>query len=558
MTTQTAVRASREQQIDPIGRAFSQRFRPSGSVGAILNKALIVAVAIMVGVVAVGSPILISLYLAREQSFNEEMAQVTHLAYEIRRHSDTSSDQAYAAFRTLEGAHASDPCSDANVQLMKQLKLQSDNLEAVGYIAGDRLLCSSLDQHGTAIPVGAADYLSRTGVYIRVSVPLPMAPDRKFFISTRRASGYTVIVHRDLLTEVSIDRPYTALGAVGYTTRRLNMSVGPFDVKWLDALGNKMDVQLFDGKNLVSVQRSARYDFAAYAAVPATNVVTGLRHFALVLVPIGVIAGMALALTVFLVARTQLGLPAVLKLALRRKEYFLAYQPIVDLRTREWVGAEALIRWRRSSGETVRPDLFIGVAEETGLIQRITQRVVELVIADTKGLFVRHPAFHISINLSPQDLHSKRTVELFGELIRTSGAGRENLLVEATERGFIKTEDAQEVIRDLRALGVQVAIDDFGTGYSSLAYLETLDLDYLKIDKAFVDTVGTNAPTGSVVMHIIEMAKDLELNLVAEGVETEAQAQVLLELGVRYAQGFLFARPMPFSDLIARYAKQVA
>jgi sensor c-di-GMP phosphodiesterase-like protein len=527
-------------------------------IGGSLNKGLIVAVAIVIGIVAISGPILIALYLAREQSFDEQMAQVTHLAYEVRRHSEASSDQGYDAFRALEAAHADDPCSDANVQLMKQMKLRGDNLQIVGYVAGDRLLCSSLGQHGAGFPLGPADYLSKTGVYIRVAVHLPLAPGRTFFASTRKASGYTFMVHRDLLTEVTVERPYTALGAVGFSTRRLNMFVGPFDVKWLDALGDKPEVAFFDGKSLVAVQRSRNYDFAAYAAVPATNVAAGLRHFAAVLVPIGLAAGIALALTVLIVARSQLGLPAVLKLALRRKEFFLNYQPIVDLHTRQWIGAEVLIRWRRSNGEMVRPDLFIAVAEDSGLIQRITRRVVELVSADAAGIFARYPSFHISINLSPADLHSGQTVELFRKLVATTGAGRNNLLVEATERGFIKLDDAREVIRDLRALGVQVAIDDFGTGYSGLAYLDSLELDYLKIDKAFVDTVGTNAPTGSVVMHIIEMAKDLGLNLIAEGVETEAQASVLQGLGVRYAQGWLFARPMPFADLISQYAQKRA
>jgi sensor c-di-GMP phosphodiesterase-like protein len=519
---------------------------------------LIVAVAIVIGIVAIGGPILIALNLAREQSFKEQMAEVSHLAYEVRRHSESSSDQAYDAFHALEAAHAADPCSDANVQLMKQMKLRGDNLEVVGYVAGDRLLCSSLGQQGAGFPLGPADYLSSTGVYIRVGVHLPLVPGRTFFASTRKASGFTVLVHRDLLTEVTVERPYTALGAVGFSTRRLNMSVGPFDARWLDALGDKPEVELFDGENLVAVQRSRNYDFAAYAAVPATNVAAGLRHFAAVLVPIGVIAGIALALTVLFVARSQLGLPAVLKLALRRKEFFLNYQPIVDLHTRQWIGAEVLLRWRRSNGEMVRPDLFIAVAEDSALIQRITQRVVELVTADTVGIFARHPSFRLSINLSPADLHSRKTVELFRRLVETTGAGRQNLLVEATERGFIKMDDAREVIHDLRALGVQVAIDDFGTGYSGLAYLESLELDYLKIDKAFVDTVGTTAPTGSVVMHIIEMAKDLGLHLIAEGVETEAQARVLQELGVRYAQGWLFARAMPFADLITQYAQKRA
>jgi sensor c-di-GMP phosphodiesterase-like protein len=247
---------------------------------------LIVAVAIVIGLVAIGGPIFIALNLAREQSYNEQMAQVEHLAYEVRRHSAASSDQAYDAFRALEAAHAVAPSSDANVQLMKQMKLQGDNLEVVGYVAGDRLLCSSLAQHGAGFLLGPADYLSSTGVYIRVAVRLPLIQGRTFFASTRKSSGYTVLVHRDLLTEVTVERPYTALGAVGFSTRRPNMSVGPFDPKWLDALGGRQDVELFDGRNLVAIQRSRNYDFAAYAAVPETNVTAGLHHFAMVLVPI--------------------------------------------------------------------------------------------------------------------------------------------------------------------------------------------------------------------------------------------------------------------------------
>src|SRR6185437_8311919 len=175
---------------------------------------------------------------------------------------------------------------------------------------------------------------------------------------------------------------------------------GAFDPKWLAALGNHYSVDLTTGDDVVAVRRSKIGDYGAFAAISVRTGAASLRRFAIVLVPLGAATGIALALAVLYVARQQLALPAVLRAALRRNEFFIEYQPVVDLQTGRWSGAEALIRWLRPGGEMISPEIFIPVAEASGLITRITVRALALVARDAAGLFENHPGFHLSVNLS--------------------------------------------------------------------------------------------------------------------------------------------------------------
>ncbi|MGH8075784.1 MAG: EAL domain-containing protein [Lysobacter sp.] len=247
---------------------------------------------------------------------------------------------------------------------------------------------------------------------------------------------------------------------------------------------------------------------------------------------------------ILLLARRHTSLPALLRNGLRRRQFFLHYQPIVELATGRCVGAEAVIRWQRHDGSFVRPDLFIPVAEECGLIRKVTARVMELLRHDATTILDAYPDLMISFNLAPEDMRSEQILDELRELLDTKNVHPENLHIEMTERGILNTDHAREIVQAIRELGIRVAIDDFGTGFSSLSYLTTFEVDYLKIDKAFVDPIGTAAATSQVAMHIIKMAKELNLMMIAEGVETEEQATILRNAGVQYAQGWLFAKAM--------------
>ncbi len=264
------------------------------------------------------------------------------------------------------------------------------------------------------------------------------------------------------------------------------------------------------------------------------------RLFGALALSFGALLGWLAALLI----RHEQSLHKALRLALRRGELEVDYQPLVDLQTRRCVGAEALVRWRRADGQRVRPDLFIPQAEDSGQICAITQRVIELVLAEVGELLRTHPQLYVSVNLAAADIAGAAFVEPARRLLREAGVAPEQLVWEVTERGLVDVELATRLLGQLRTDGHRIAIDDFGTGYSSLSYLQQLPVDVLKIDKSFVDALGTEAASSPVAPHVIEMARDLGLKVIAEGVEHERQAGLLAELGAQIGQGWLFAKPL--------------
>lgn len=514
-----------------------------------MNKILAKLLTTVLVLIAISLPILIIFKIAHYQSLQTESERVSGIAKDILNRSELTADQVNQAFVKLAAIKDSNPCSAEKLVVMQENDLASSYIQAFGYIADGKLVCSSLfGINSQAFNLGPIDYVSTLGIAMRSNATIPFIKNTKFIVLERE--GYAAIINKELPVDAVTLHKDASKAIFNPQNKMLISSYGYVNKAWINRADSSWESVLEDDDHLIAISKSHRYQIGAIATLPLSQVNDHTWIIAKSLLPIGVIGGLLLAAAVIYLARVQKELKSVIKSALKKREFYLVYQPIVELSTGKWIGAEALIRWRRPNGEIVRPDLFIPVAEESGIIKQITLHVIELFAQDAQDLFKRYPGFHIGINLSAADLETVSIVESLKDLKARTQAGPQNIMVEVTERGFLKTETAQKCIEAIRNQDIDVAMDDFGTGYSSLSYLERFDLDYLKIDKSFIDTINSDAATSHVVRHIIEMAKSLELQMIAEGVETEQQADYLSKHGVQFAQGWLFAKPMRFNELM--------
>lgn len=512
-----------------------------------MRRKRILITSVLAALVGVAVPLAVAYQLSMARAVQGEEARLRVLGNDALERAQRTLDSAGAALRRFEPL-AVTPCSAAHIEALRQTTITTRSVDDIGYVEQGMLKCSASGMPATPVKITPAGLVLDNGIGIDVDLrPAVSGGERMVGLALGRHKALVapvrfadVIVEQDIQMAVALAHG-GVLGVLG-VLHRPDMAV----VATLLAGG-----QARDG-NLHAVV--ARGGLLAVMTAPRSKLEARLRSELAVLLPVGLLMAAFIVGLVVWLSRRRLSLLGELTIALERREFFVHYQPIIALDTGICVGAEALIRWQRPDGSMIRPDLFIPVAEESGLILPITDQVIACVVADLKDALVADRSLHVAINLCASDIETGRVLDVLERALAGSGIEAQQIWLEATERGFINVDAARATLEKARARGHAVAIDDFGTGYSSLASLQSLPLDALKIDKAFVDTIATDAATSSVTPHIIAMARGLTLQIVAEGIETQEQADYLAARQVEFGQGWLYAKALPARDFLAFYA----
>lgn len=266
---------------------------------------------------------------------------------------------------------------------------------------------------------------------------------------------------------------------------------------------------------------------------------------------LGATAGMLIGLLTAYILYTHLRPGREILTAIKRDQFYVVYQPVVDGATLKVSGVEVLMRWRHPVAGEIPPDAFIHFAEAQQLIVPLTLHLFSLISRDAPILQTLIPqGAKVGINIAPGHLHSASFMDDIRAFSQTLPPHCFDIVLEITERDMLRYTEVTKVFEWLRKEGYEVAIDDFGTGHSALIYLERFTLDYLKIDRGFVTAIGTETVTSPVLDAVLTLAKRLNMKTVAEGVETREQARWLREHGVHYLQGYYFSRPLTLEQFV--------
>lgn len=436
-------------------------------------------------------------------------------------------------------------CSEAELDSFRRLILKSHFVKDAGRMRGQQLACSAI------IPAADLPDTKYTPAFVGVFNDLLYNS-----IDSLRIGSLIPIVMRKGDFYVALD-PYQRddiPGTIQFSLAMKNIPPGRSNYLGGNPMPASREVLTTDGygragSNLYATKCSRIGPVCITAYISIRGALAGQQQLLWTWLLGGALLGVCVAgVLAFLRKRTQ-GIEQQLRRAIRQDKLHVVYQPLVDLTTREVVGAEALVRWSDEDGLAISPEVFVKIAEQRGFVNQVTELVVRHVLLGFAVYLSEHPEFRVNVNVSALDLADPSLLSMLEHALRRASVSPRSVGIELTESATARRQIAIDSISQLRQRGHQVFIDDFGTGYSSLAYLRDLSVDGIKIDKSFTQTVGTNSVTEGIVPQILAMATALNLSVVAEGIETETQYGYYLGTAMHLtAQGWLFGHPLPLGE----------
>ncbi|MGH8388725.1 MAG: EAL domain-containing protein [Pseudomonas sp.] len=433
---------------------------------------------------------------------------------------------------------AGQSCLDVNLALREQVT-RRPFVRSTNLVWDDTIYCSSLfgNYHEK---ISSGDYRAGRLLLMKGN---PVTPDSALLVY-RLGDG-----KRGAMSTLDGYHLSNVLRMIGRATL-LVLQVGN---NWLNADGQFHTGALPDFPVAQNMLKSSRYEFsveAGFAQGETWRYMTSEYPplFSL-LIFFGVIAG---SIGYFLQKRSTSPTHEMQR-ALEAGEFIPYFQPVVQSESKKLSGVEVLMRWRHPKEGLVSPELFIPFAEHSGLIVPMTRSLIQQTAALLGPLSPSFTEpFHIGINITANHCQNLELVKDCREFLNAFAPGSIHLVLELTERELIEPAAiTHQLFEQLHELGVMIAIDDFGTGHSSLGYLRQFNVDFLKIDQSFVAMIGIDTLSGHILDSIIELARKLDLAMVAEGVETQEQSDYLTAHNVNFQQGYLFGRPVPGAEFIS-------
>lgn len=410
------------------------------------------------------------------------------------------SNRSLFSSRLLQSIQVAQETGDKLALLFLDLDRFKHVNDSYGHSMGDALLVEAANRLQSCI--GSEHLLCRFG-------------GDEFVILLKNANSLDEINHLAERLLDQIKAPFKLFGREFYISTSIGISIWPDDAVQPEAFIKNADLAMYHAKE------EGRGNFKYYSSERNTQALYHLR------------------------------LEADLRKAIEREEFELYYQPQIDiLRGDRFIGMEALIRWRHPKEGFIRPDIFIKVAEACGLIVEIDRWVLrQACVQGAKWAKTYAEPFKLSVNISAIHFRQPDFIEGVKQILAETQMPTSYLGLEITEGVLMKElQVAKSHLTQLKSLGIEVAIDDFGTGYSSLAYLRHFDVNTLKIDRSFLIDIATNSADQAIVSSIIELARNLKLNVVAEGIETVEQLEQVFSRGCYIIQGYYFAKPMSATD----------